>query len=204
MAIHNPNRKKVLGHGIITNYIDQGHTNITKEKAYRYWMNILYRCFNSEYIKEHPLCKDTTVCTEWLDYANFKKWYDKNYYNIDKQKMILVSDLYGSKKFCPETSFFLPDAINRVFQTYSKKVAGSDLPKGITIKPYQAYGVQIYVYTVAIQAKYIGIYSDRKEAMQVWQGAKQNQLDALITKYEAEIPQNVIDILRNYKFEIKD
>jgi hypothetical protein len=200
MAINNPYRRKVLGHGITTTYIKQGHTNIAKEKAYIYWKQILLECFSQKYILAHPLFEGKTVCEEWLDYSNFKKWYDLNYYEIPSQRMVLTNNLFNGKNFCPETSCFLPNEINSVFQIVCQKTSDVDLPIGITQRQYQAYGIEIPVYTVAIQGKYIGIYSDLNESLSVWQAAKQKQLDELIEKYKEKLPSKILNILENYKF----
>ena len=70
-----------------------------------------------------------TVCEEWLNYSNFKVWYDQNRIKgmaLDLDKDILFK---GNKVYSPETCCFVPHAINTLFLN-GKKNRG-DLPLGV-------------------------------------------------------------------------
>ncbi len=204
MAIHNPYRKKVLGHGDTSTYFQAHKRGITKTKTYTYWINILHRCFDENYINQHPLCKGSSICDDWLDYGCFKNWYDKNYYTAGDFHMILNNNLLdNSKRYSPETCVFLPAEINNIFWTAGlKTVTNNNLPKGIFVKQYKSYRQSFPVYTVNIQGNHIGMSSDVHEALQMWQEAKQDKLKQMIEKYKGEIPNSVLQILNNYKFKI--
>ena len=54
--------------------------NISKDKSYCIWSNMLRRCYSEKYKKEHPSYESCYCCEEWLNYQNFIKWFNENYY----------------------------------------------------------------------------------------------------------------------------
>lgn len=204
MAIRNIYSRIILGHGYLGKYAQNNNVD-RKSKPFVCWRNVLNRCYNQKYIAKHPQSKGSTIAEEWLNYSNFLDWYNQNYYEVS-QGQIMINTLLksNSKHYCAKNCIFLPREINDVFAKYSIKQNDDSLPIDIFVRDYTSYGKTFPVWQVSVSDRYIGIYSDRAEAMQVWQETKQNQLDTLIKKYETEMPQNVIDILKNYKFEIKE
>lgn len=61
--------------------------------------------------------KDCSVCDEWLCYANFEKWYDDNYYEVNNEEMNLDKDILvkENKIYSPNTCIFVPQRINALF-----------------------------------------------------------------------------------------
>lgn len=50
------------------------------EDSYTKWKNMIHRGFNDATQKSHPYYIGCTVEPEWLNYSNFKRWYDANVY----------------------------------------------------------------------------------------------------------------------------
>ena len=68
------------------------------------------------------------VCEEWKCFSNFQKWYNENIYEIENEKVHLDKDILvdGNNIYSPETCIFVPQRINKMFET--KK---SNLPRGV-------------------------------------------------------------------------
>ena len=114
-------RKKVAGIGINdADYI----TGIKLEgkwvrcPAYSSWKHMLTRVSNINFHNKCPTYVGTSVCTEWLHFSNFRKWWINNYidgYQLDKD--ILVT---GNKLYSPETCIFVPSWLNSFITAHGK------------------------------------------------------------------------------------
>lgn len=101
------------------------------KNSYHTWRGMLRRCYqdNGEAQTYYGII---TVCPEWFCYANYEKWYDKNYvegYEIDKDFTSPNSKIYS-----PETCSFIPNVINAImgkkkFNTVRKH---KGLPVGVS------------------------------------------------------------------------
>jgi hypothetical protein len=99
-------------------------------ESYIKWHDMINRCYNAKFHERQPQYKGCTVCEEWLNYSNFKVWYDQHKISgmsLDLDKDILFK---GNKVYSPETCCFVPHAINTLFLN-SKKSRG-DLPVGVS------------------------------------------------------------------------
>lgn len=79
-------------------------------EAYRRWSAILNRCYGKNIRKCY---QGVTVCTDWLNFQNFAKWFESNYiagYDIDKDLKIP-----GNKEYSPQACSFQPTSINRKY-----------------------------------------------------------------------------------------
>lgn len=115
-------------------------------KCYIKWQNMLQRCYDENVHKKwKPEYKDKTVCEEWLNFANFKIWYDEHciYGNqIDLDKDILVK---GNKEYSPENCVLVEHYINTLFEKnigyyISKKEDGyaiAGTKKDFRVKTYE-------------------------------------------------------------------
>ena len=202
-----PYCKTVYGHGYIgegkykTGYADATHT-----KQYTCWRSMIQRCYSEKYHKKKPTYKDCEVCEEWLNFQNFARWYDENYYQIDNEQMSLDKDILhkGNKIYSPDNCVFVDNRINSLF-TKSNKARGKD-PIGVTPRPsgnYQArcnngYGKRIP----------LGTYPTEEEAFRVYKNYKEKVIKEVIDSYEGIIPEPFYSKLKvamyNYKVEIDD
>lgn len=86
-------------------------------KSYTAWVTLLQRCYSKIEQKRNPSYIGCTVCDEWLNYENFKKWFDKNYvegYHLDK-------DFFGcGKVYSPSNCWYVPQEINQLFKKVTK------------------------------------------------------------------------------------
>ena len=92
-------------------------------ELYLKWHDMINRCYNAKFHLRQPQYKGCTVCEEWLNYSNFKVWYDQNRIqgmSLDLDKDILFK---GNKVYSPETCCFVPHKINTLFLNSKKSGA---------------------------------------------------------------------------------
>ena len=144
--IKNDFAKTVYGVGIAG---DIGHCNGNgkNKNSYACWLNMLRRCYSTEFKKKNPAYKDCSVCKDWLYYPNFAVWYNRNYYTIDGYRIHLDKDIRkdGNKMYSPETCCFVPQTINSLFlkknvkdNNWRKRVLNklNELKNSMDIKTY--------------------------------------------------------------------
>ena len=76
-------------------------------RSYSTWVNMINRCYNPIHKSRY---KNSTVCTEWLYYPNFKSWFDDNYiegYALDKDIHSSINRIYSRETCC-----YIPRSLN--------------------------------------------------------------------------------------------
>ena len=195
----------VYGVGIIGNEktIDENGKAI---KSYLVWKNMLKRCYSDECQKKYPTYKDCCVCTEWLNYSNFKKWFNDNYYEIDGKRMDLDKDILikGNKIYSPNTCVFVPQNINKLFIKHNK--ARGKYPIGVSfnknLNKYEAH-CSIF-YNGKKQYKYLGLYNTPEEAFNSYKQFKEAYIKQVADYYKEKIPNKLYEAMYNYQVEITD
>lgn len=101
------------------------HTHI---RSYTTWVHMLQRCYAPREHQKHAY-SGCSVCNEWLQFTNFKTWYDEHYREgLHLDKDILVE---GNKVYSPDTCCFVPQYLNSLFT--DSAIARGDLPLGVTL-----------------------------------------------------------------------
>ena len=175
-------------------------------KSYAVWMHMLRRCYSNEFQKKHPTYKGCTVCEEWHNYSNFKKWYDENYYNIEGERMDLDKDILvkGNKIYSPNTCVFVPQNINKLF-IKSNKIRGK-YPIGVCFnKDRNKFQVNCNTfYNGKSQKKFLGYYNTIEEAFNAYKQFKEADIKQIADEYKDKIPDKLYEAMYNYKVEITD
>ena len=180
--------------------------NGEKLDSYVCWNEMLKRCYSAKYQEKHPTYKGCYVCADWLYYPNFKKWYDKNYYEINNRTSQLDKDVLikGNKIYSPDTCVFVPSFINSLF-TKSQKTRG-ELPIGVsyhkTNKKYQA-GLSIFKDGKKTK-KYLGCFNTVNEAFEVYKKAKEDYIKEVADNYKDKIPSKLYEAMYAYEVSIDD
>jgi hypothetical protein len=190
--------KTILGVGCFGVGEYKSALNSKATNQYRCWINMLHRCYDNKLYKTHPTYINCIVCDKWLNFQNFAKWYDNNYYEIDGEEMCLDKDilLKGNKIYSPETCVFAPIRINGLFKTNNV----GDLPPGIS-----AYFKKYRVYCYANDSNtYLGAFETVEESFKVYKDYKENIIKLLADKYRDKIPQKLYDAMYKYEVEITD
>lgn len=188
-------KPKSFGKGYIGDF---KRNNDINRKCYQVWRGMLSRCYNERYHLEQPTYIGCSVCDEWLNISNFKKWFDENYiegWQIDKD--ILHK---GNKVYSPQTCCFVPGIINSTF-TKSKSARGL-YPIGV----YRRDNSSKYFATFRKNNKNIslGSYSTPEEAFQAYKKAKEEWIKEVANKWKDKLKPNVYEALMNYQVEITD
>lgn len=192
-------------------YLGEGEYKKSKNgkmtKCYSTWHNMLMRCYDKDFQEKNPTYKYCVVCEEWLNFQNFAKWYDENYYEIENEIMCLDKDILikGNKIYSPETCMFVPNNINILF-TKNNRNRGKN-PIGVSYHKrddiYEANchdcdGKQIY----------LGRFKSKSEAFKIYKSFKEMIIKNAIDKYKGVIPEPHYSCLKvamyNYKVEITD
>ena len=180
--------------------------NDEKLDSYVCWTNMLKRCYSAKYKEKQPTYKCCYVCNEWVYYPNFKKWYDKNYYEIENKTSQLDKDILikGNKIYSPYNCVFVPNFINTLF---TKRQNGrGELPIGVsyckTSKKYQAR-LSMFRDGKSI-GKYIGCFNTADEAFEAYKKAKEDYIKEIADEYKDKIPSKLYEAMYAYEVNIDD
>ena len=182
-----------------------GETSTKKDgkslKSYDYWYNMIKRCYSKVYQKKQPTYVGCSVYEEWKCYANFKEWFDMNFYCINNERIDLDKDILikGNKIYSPDTCIFVPHSINCLFTKNDKR--RGNLPIGVKL----SYG-KYYVSTSKIEGvdKNLGTFNTMEEAFYAYKEAKEKEIKRVADLYKDKIPQKLYEAMYNYEVEITD
>ena len=174
--------------------------------SYVCWKDMLRRCYSAKYQKKQPTYKGCSVCSDWLYYPNFKKWYDENYYEINNKTSHLDKDILvkGNKVYSATTCVFVPNFINNLF-TKRQKIRG-ELPIGVTYhKVNKKYQAQLSVFRNGKKTKeYLGYFTTPEEAFEAYKQAKEDYIKEIADNYKDKIPAKLYEAMYAYEVEIND
>ncbi len=174
---------------------ENGHT-----ESYLRWHDMMNRCYNEKFHEKHPQYRGCTVCEEWLNYSNFKVWYDQN--KIRGMKLDLDKDILfkGNAVYSPETVAFVPHEINTLFVN-CKKHRG-DLPLGVNFDTSKGkYRVQM---AYMGRTKKLGTFNNVESAFIRYKEYKEDFIKNMAKRYKNKIPYKVYEAMMNWKIEIGD
>lgn len=198
-----PYEPRVYNHG----YLGEGKYNYKEHKRhYTTWKNMLKRCYDPKFHKNNSSYIKCEVFKDWLNFQNFAKWYDDNFYQLENEVMHLDKDiLYKHNKiYSPKTCIFAPQNINILF-IKSEKSRG-DAPIGVYWDKIK--NVFIAKGTIFKNGKsktvHLGRYNNSNDAFQSYKNFKENHLKEIANLYKDRIPQKLYNALINYKVEITD
>ena len=169
-------------------------------ESYLRWHDMINRCYNEKFHQRQPQYKNCTVCGEWLNYSNFKVWYDQNKISgmeLDLDKDILLK---GNKEYSPATVALVPHKINTLFVN-GKKNRG-DLPLGVHYDNER----QKYRAEMAFMGKPIklGRFDTVESAFARYKEYKEDFIKDMAEQYKDEIPDKVYQAMMNWEVEITD
>jgi len=164
-----------------------------KTKAGRTWTNIMNKCFGP--LSKKPAYRGCIICDEWKNHDNFKKWFDKNYYVVDGEKMDLDKDILepycGVKLYSPETCLFVPSRINSTVRAGKKgKETGIiEYPNSFTA----------YIRNDGERIN-LGNFPTKEEALAVYKAAKETMVHNLVELYGNKLPEEVRQALLRWEY----
>jgi len=201
-AIINPMYPSVynIGYFGIGKYVARLSGSNKNTSQYQTWHSMMSRCYDKK-SKIHKSYKDCSVCNEWLNYQNFAKWYDDNFYQIPNEVMCLDKDILhkGNKVYSPENCVFAPNRINVLFiKTDSKR---GNFPIGVYYnKLNKNYRAQFN----AINKIMLDSFDTPEKAFECYKKEKEKYIKQIADEYKNKIPNNLYKAMINYKVEILD
>ncbi|MCD7819683.1 MAG: hypothetical protein LUH07_11630 [Lachnospiraceae bacterium] len=171
-------------------------------QAYIKWKNMIERCYNQNTLKWHPAWTGCTVCDEWLNFSNFRFWYEAHEYeakSLSLDKDILMK---GNRVYCPEFCALVPKDIN-LLMIGAKGRDRHGLPIGVykDNRSKKKYWAEMEAFGKNIR---IGRYMTPEEAFQHYKEYKEGFLRKIAEQRKDKIPFAVYDALMNWKVEITD
>lgn len=181
-------------------YIGEGKYNtVEHRKIYSYWSSMINRCYLnniSDYTK--VIYKDIAVCEEWMNFQNFAKWHEDNYYEIDGHIMNLDKDILvkGNKVYSPDTCRYVPHRINTLFIN-GKRNRGK-YPVGVYYdKERNRFRVNI---NINGKHKKLGRFKTPIDAFNKYKEEKEKLIKSVADEFKEYIPSEIYDAM--YKWEI--
>ena len=156
---------------------------------------MLKRCYSKKFLESSPSYTGTSVCSEWLYAAEFKKWMEKQ----DWHGKCLDKDIVapGSKLYSPDTCAFVLNATNS-FVT-ARDASRGDYPVGVYLfKQTGKYKAQCGNPFTG-KREHLGLFSTTDEAHEVWRKRK-HTLAQLVAAKESD-PRVVEALKKRYSFE---
>lgn len=196
------NNKKICGVGYLGVGYYKPTINGKTTIAYNAWRNMIHRCYDKEYQNIKTTYKECILCEEWLNFQNFAKWCDKNYYMIDNEIMNLDKDILckGNKIYSPETCIFVPQRINKLFIKSNKR--RGELPIGVChTNPKNKFKSYCSTQNKFI---YLGNYITPELAFDAYKKCKENVIKEVADEYKNKIPKILYDAMYKYEVEITD
>jgi hypothetical protein len=176
-----------IGEYTASNYKDSSCKN---SKQYKVWYALLERCYKEEIRSKYPAYIGCSVTEEWLNFQNFYKWWDENWYDVGEGRMHIDKDILikNNKIYGSEYCLFVPQRINMIFMNKERK---DDLPTGITRNTSGTY-VSHYNGT-----RY-GTYKTLDEAVSEYEKQKRKHIKQVADEYGDKLPIKVYNALINY------
>ena len=170
--------------------------------SYRRWKNMLHRCYSEKVHKKQPTYKDAFVCKEWLNYSNFRKWFEEHYYQVGNEQMDVDKDILikGNLCYSPSTVCIAPHNINTLF-IYRQR-SNNDLCVGVWLdKDKGKYRTEL---NYLGKRKKLGTFATEEEAFYVYKEHKEQLIKEMAEQYKNIIPYCVYEAMMNWKVEITD
>ena len=200
--VGNPFDKTVYGKGYLGVGEYQGSIEGVQTSQYKEWRGMLTRCYSNEYHKSYPTYINTQVCEEWLNFQNFAKWYEDNYYEVDNQTMHLDKDIItkGNKLYCPDKCVFVPHELNLLFTKNDSK-RGQYLIGVYYDKRRHKFKSACRRYGKKVG---LGSFDSEEEAFYAYKEFKEETIRLMAEEYKDKIPMKLYNGLMSYKVEKED
>lgn len=152
--------------------------------SYYKWKNMVQRCYDKKLHKKYkPEYKDKSVCEEWLNYSNFRIWFDEHYVPCKNNQIDLDKDLLvqGNKVYSPETCVFLLHYQNTMFERSAKD---------------KIYEKEDGTFVIGGGKK--KTYATLKEAEDIVCERNQNRIESVAEKCKGSIPMCAYEAMLNW------
>lgn len=175
---------------------------ITTSDSYRRWVNMLERCYYDRYHKIRPAYRVVEVSEEFKCYANFREFYNKNFYQIPGERMQMDKDIIGhfSNVYSKDTVRFVPQSINTMF---SRRVDQTNpLPTGVWVD--KKSGRYRITFNRGKGEREVSTFATVEEAFARYKELKEKAIKELAEKYKEYLPLDVYETMMAWEVRITD
>lgn len=192
-----PYERSICGYGYLG-----GKSNKDNPKMYKYWENMIRRCYHEESLKRHETYEKCYVCEELLCFEIFLEWAMENYYEVPNETMCLDKDILfkGNKIYSPETCIFVPQRINTLFVKKDKN--RGDLPIGVFFD--EARQKYIATWREADSRSKSKRFINMIDAFNCYKLNKERVIKEVADEYKDYIPTELYKAMYRYEVEIDD
>ena len=105
-----PYERRTCGVGYLGEGKYKAKENGKNTDKHKIWHYMLKRCYDPKHQEKHPSYKGCKVEDYLLNFQHMAEWIDKNYYEVQGEKMQLDKDILckGNKVYSRETCIFVP------------------------------------------------------------------------------------------------
>lgn len=163
---------------------------------YKLWTGVLERCFDNKFKQRRPTYENVTCCDEWLSFATFLEWVNKEMdYSGKPLGMQLDKDIIvrGNNVYSPLACSFVPHAVNSLL-TASDAIRG-DLPIGVSVHK-ERYQSQLKCLG---KTKHLGYYNTQEEAFAAYKIAKEAQIKLVAMQHRDVLKPAAFESLMNWE-----
>ena len=165
---------------------------------YDLWNSMLRRCFGEKEKQRCPTYKDVTCCDEWLSFANFFEWVNKEVgYKGHPVGFALDKDIIvkGNKTYSPDFCSFVPQAVNLLLT--DSGAARGEFPVGVHFhKATGKFTAQLRCFG---KRKHLGLYTTPEAASFAYKTAKEAQIKIVATQYRDVLSSDVYESLMTWE-----
>ena len=179
------------------------YTN-SKEESYERWHGMMNRCYSQAVHEKYPKYIGCEVCEEWLNYSNFKLWYDEHIvpWKILGKSCELDKDIIikGNKTYSAETACFVPSVINTLFTKGDGR--RGDCPLGVyRDKTNGKYRAEM---NFCGKKTKLGTFDTVEAAFARYKEYKEDFIKDMANQYKDQIPDKLYQAMIKWEVEITD
>lgn len=173
------------------------YTN-SNEYSYKRWNAMIQRCYNLPLQNSRwNAWKGCSVSKEFLNYSNFKIWWDSHFYKVNDERMDIDKDLIcaGNKIYDPAMVSVVPKRINSLI---IRPEAKNGLPLGVSFVDGK------YTATVTLfgKSKVVGTFDNQDDAHEMYKDYKKKFIQKMATDLRSKIPYTVYERLMNFEITL--
>ena len=168
---------------------------------YRLWKDMIQRGYDVKTKSARPTYKDVTCCDEWLSFANFVCWVNKEVgysgkpdgYQLDKDLI-----LRGNKHYSPEACSLVPRAVNALLNSNGNSRGRYPVGVHFDVK-HDGFAAGLRCGGVR---KNIGLFATPEEAFLAYKIAKEAHIKVVALQHKDILKPAVFESLMGWEINI--
>ena len=176
----------------------QGYVGGKRVWQYVLWKAMLKRCFDEKLKARQSTYKDVTCCDEWLSFANFLEWLNKEVgYSGKPEGMELDKDILvrGNRVYSPEACPLVPRAVNSLLNSNGN--SRGKYPQGVNYR--KKTGKFVVQLSVGGKQKTLGYYNNPEDAFSAYKIAKEAHIKVVALQHKDVLKPAVFESLMSWE-----